>query len=181
MRYCLIAFALLTLCANAAVYKRVDKQGNVYYSDKPVTGAEKIKLPPPGTYSSPQISPVPAPPTRTQRRLQSKQIATRFIIAAPRDQQTLRSAQGNIKIAINIQPALRKTNKIRLLLDGKSQGDFNSTTITLKEVDRGAHKIEALLIDSKNRVIANSNTVTVFFHRPRVNQIQKSKHLPAVH
>ena len=50
--------------AGAAVYRSVDAQGNVTFSDQPARGAEKVELPPVPTYPAPAYQSPRAPAGR---------------------------------------------------------------------------------------------------------------------
>ncbi|MGH8399705.1 MAG: DUF4124 domain-containing protein, partial [Gammaproteobacteria bacterium] len=53
----LLLLAMTTFAQADQVYKWVDAQGNVHYSDKPHPGAQKVKIAPPQSYSAPNIGP----------------------------------------------------------------------------------------------------------------------------
>lgn len=60
----LIAALLLTMSARASaegMYKHVDEQGRVTYSNTPIKGGKKVDLPPLSTLPAPKASPKPAP------------------------------------------------------------------------------------------------------------------------
>ena len=69
-----IRLPVLLLCCLAAtavlgdtLYKWVDSQGNVHYSDKPQPGAQKLTLPKATTYTAPTAGELPAPQPQLTR------------------------------------------------------------------------------------------------------------------
>ena len=55
----LLALALGSVAQADSVYKWVDAQGNVHYSDHPHPGSERLKLPKAQTYASPVSATIP--------------------------------------------------------------------------------------------------------------------------
>ena len=56
----LLWVSLAPLDLRAEIYKRVDDEGNISFSDKPQPGSEKVKLAPIQTYTPPAIAPLRA-------------------------------------------------------------------------------------------------------------------------
>ena len=57
MKKYIMLLALVTVVAQAEVYKSVNEKGEVVYSDTPSQGAERVKLPALPTYSAPPVPP----------------------------------------------------------------------------------------------------------------------------
>ena len=176
----------------AAVYKGVDANGNVTYSDTPSNGA--IEIAPSAVNEVPstlegEAKGVPAksneasqdqknlpmldktketvltPETNTSA--QAKNYAL-FAIEKPRDQETIQN-QPTFTVEMKIDPVLKPGDKIQLILDGKPVGQPEANMqIDLVNVSRGTHHLYAVLIDERNTVVRRSNEITIFVHRASI-------------
>ena len=81
---------------------------------------------------------------------------------------SIRDNAGNVNVDVSLEPALRSGDKIDLLLDGQSVGGGNKTAITLTDMERGTHSLQALVKDASGKVVARSNTVTFTLQRRSV-------------
>lgn len=150
----------------ADIYRYVDEEGNVIYSDQPHPDAEKIPTPEIQTYSAPEFSEPPPPPAPEP---ESKRIVyLTFGIVSPADDQAIRSNNGNIDVEVLLEPSLDKSHQLRLTLDGRPWGEpGTATTFGLENVDRGTHTVTAEIIDEDGAVVNRTEPVT--FHLLRVS------------
>ena len=175
---------LLVIAANvsiAGIYKYTDEQGNVHFTDKPVSGAKKIKENKPSVAPAPKTSYKPSssskPRTRTTVKVfkteakeqpKQKPKAKRYKsikIVSPKNDQAYRSNNGNVEFVYSISPPLQTKfkHKIKLVFDGKKlPGQWETSTISLMNLDRGTHTISAIVIDKKGKKLIQSSTTT--FH-----------------
>lgn len=175
MRYCLIGILVLVfaLPVEADIYRWVDSKGQVHYTDQPRTGAEKINLPTAQTYSPPEQS--KENEGNSTNNANNNEPTAPFSykvvkIIQPQPQATLRNNQGMVSVAVELEPKLRKEDKIQLVLDGKPIGDPESATIiTLTNVLRGTHSVAVKVLSHDGTVINHSDPVTFYMHRPRIN------------
>ncbi len=154
-----IALLLMTLSVLPAVlgdslYKWVDAQGNVHYSDKPQPGATKIHLPNAQTF----VAPVVAAPVGGHEggNLQPQQQVpgySTFQIASPTADETLNNVQS-VTVTVDLEPGLRDGDKITITLDGQSQGPGAVLSATFDEVDRGEHSASATLLEANGQTIS---------------------------
>lgn len=151
----------------AAVYKWVDEQGNVVYSDQPRPGAEQVKVPPVSTYPAPPL------PPRTAGADAPKAPApayTQVSIVQPSHDSTVRNNAGVVVISALLEPPLRSDlgHQIVLSMDGEPVGEPGPTTaIQLSNVDRGTHTLQVSVVDDAGEVLASSEPST--FHMRRVS------------
>jgi len=165
----LAALVLLVaaLPAAAKIYKWTDDQGHVHYSDKPAPGSKSVDLPPATVYEAPK--PSTAPPAETKQQPAQQTGYTQFRIVSPADQATIRGTQQTILVEIDIQPALRAGQQIRLEMDGKTVASGRDTRFSVHPVYRGTHTFHAVVEDAEGRAVAETPTVTVYKHQPSVN------------
>ena len=161
---------VLILCvpavASAGVYKWMDADGKVIYSDKPHPGAEEVKSGPVQTYSTPPIS---KPRSGNKDTAKEEGVSyTRVVVVSPSNDATVRDNAGNILVAISIEPSLNTSLKhqVVLLFDGKQVGEGSSTpAFQLTNVDRGTHTVQANVVGPDASVLGSSEPVT--FHLKR--------------
>jgi len=160
---------LLALAAGIAqagkVYKYTLSNGDVVYSDKPPPAdqAEEVVLQPLQGFSLP-----PAPPLEDTTASREEPEATgyeEFKVTSPSNDQTIRDNGGNVSVSLSLSPGLRGGHSIDIMMDGQSIGSGSGTSVTLTEVDRGTHTVQAAIKDGEGKEIARSNSV--IFHLKR--------------
>ena len=163
------ALALLLACAGPAaadIYRYVDEDGNVIYSDQPHPDAEKIPVPEVQTYSAPAFSEPPPPPAAKPEA--PRIVYLTFGIVSPADDQAVRSNNGSLNVEVLLEPALDKSHQLQLLLDEKPRGEpGTATSWSLENVTRGTHTLLAEIIDDTGAVVNRTEPVT--FHLLRVS------------
>ena len=167
------------------VYKLVNPDGSIAYSDQPRKDATVVDLPPEPP-APPAKAPValpaaaaaapapaatpPAPGTTAEKPAFAGY--TSFAILAPENDSTLRENNGSVAIILSIEPVLYTEggHKISLLMDGKPVLEgLTAPQIQLANVDRGTHTIEAQVLDGTGVLLATSNPVT--FHLKRISTL----------
>jgi hypothetical protein len=169
-----IIFAAITIAwasgLSAAVYKSVDAQGNVVYTDEPGGDAKPVQLPP--------LSTVPAPEYKSSARssADNKPSAAadyqQINIVSPTEDATLRDNTGAVPVNVVVEPELDSAagHRYRYYLDGQAQGKPTASgQISFANLDRGAHTVEAAVVDSAGRELIRSSSVQFFLHRQSVN------------
>lgn len=151
------------------VYRWVDENGVVHYSDKPpAPGAQPAQLPQLQTYKAGSTPPLPqsvpnAPPAVSLPAPAPGEVT----ITAPGPQETIRDAEGHISVAVNAQ--VPPGGGLVYYLDSAAQNDTPtpSTAFMLNGVQRGEHQIAVALVGPGGNEIARSAAVTVFMMPPR--------------
>ncbi|MFK8069240.1 MAG: DUF4124 domain-containing protein [Gammaproteobacteria bacterium] len=158
----------------AAIYKSVDANGNVSFSDQPSPNAKKveeIKLDP-ATLESPAKSrttiklrpPEAQVPTEEKARTDYDELR----IFSPENNETIRSNNGDLNVDIFLLPAVREKlgHKLVLLLDGKAVSEpGTATNFALHGVDRGKHTLSAKIVGKNGKTLKKSTSVTVHLKR----------------
>lgn len=175
-----ITLVLLLIAANAtaAVYKWTKPDGSVIYSDQPPTeNATPADLP-----QVQEITIVPPPsssgedeeaPSKTERV--RKVEYTKLAITAPEDQAVLRENSGDVAVSIQLDPALQQGDKVAVILDGKEIGQGAGTAMTLSNIDRGTHTLQAAVKDSDGNTLIQSPTITFTVQRTSLLQPGRSR------
>jgi hypothetical protein len=159
----------------AVIYKWVDADGVVHYSDQAQPGAEKII-----TAGSPSSS-VPGrgttgPSAQAQQRSEGGLNYTEFSIASPAPEQTFFGDEV-IGVRLNLAPSLRPNQTITWHLNGE-QVDAPPTSIAfaLPRLDRGTYALTATITDQQTSESQTSNSVTFFVRQPSALSPQSPLH-----
>lgn len=157
---------------HTTVYKWVDAQGVVHYSDQPHPNAQKLEVRGAQTFSAlplPQASSTPAPaPTEP-----SGPAYESCSIAQPADQQMLMNVYHATAV-VQTSPQLRPGDQVHLFVDGKQiQGSGNSFSFP---VFRGQHSVQAVIEDSTGQIVCETSSVTFFVHQPSVQNPHNPVH-----
>ena len=172
----LIAFSLAIMAGTLAaqVYKTVDKDGNVTYTDQPpADGSKPIKLAPISVIEAPTYEKAPESarkgaegeeiPLRDLRRLYRD-----FAIISPQSEESVWHPDGPIAVAWSAGNPLQTGMQVTVYLNGNKQATTTEQIIPVDGLDRGEHTVTAELKDAKNRRIATAEPVTFFIQRPNI-------------
>ena len=162
-RLILLILCFIPLVAGAAIYRSVDKNGNVSFSDQPQPGAKKLDLPPIPTYSPP----TPEPSTgKGKEKAHAAAGYTHFAITTPSNDATIRSNTGTVQIHLSLKPGLQSGDHIVLKVDGQPYGGKVATTqITFQNLSRGTHTLKAEVVNAQGKVLISTSAVTIHLHR----------------
>ncbi len=172
MHRIITALLLLSLStmALAAVYKHVQPDGSVIYSDRPpVENATEIKLPKVHTMPATPVAP-PSEATPAPKKAAVNYGEVR--ITQPQPDATIRENTGQVRVSVMLTTALKIDDGHRLTfaLDGRLIGKPQTEGgITLENVDRGTHSVEARVVDASGQTLARSQAVT--FHVQRFSAL----------
>lgn len=148
------------------IYVWRNESGELVFSDSPKAGAEELT-----TADANIIQSVTSVKTKVlDIKPQKIQNDYEIVISSPEDQATIRDNTGSVYISANIKPIFKIGLKIQLLLDDKPYGQPQPLAVfSLKNIDRGEHKIKMLLMNETGKIIASSKPVTFYMHRASVN------------
>lgn len=174
----LLALALpLAVTADGEIYKVVDKDGNVTFTDqRPSDASQPMDLPPLSVIESGVEVPEPAAEAEAGEAAEVREPTPRelrrqfgdFRITQPAQEETFWGTANTVVVAWgSSQPALPDMSA-RLYLDGTPQDVPASGNLSLT-LDRGEHTVYAELLDARKRRIVTTETVTFFVHQHSVN------------
>ena len=161
----LLGFALLTAVSADTLYKWVDSQGNVHYSDKPMPGATKIHLPKPTTYAAPSAT-MPAQPQQGSAKPAAQGGYSDFSISSPSQEQTFWNVQS-VTVSVSLAPDLKAGDSITISVDGQSQGSSAATSATFSGLERGQHTASATLNEVNGQTLS-APAVTFYIQQKSV-------------
>lgn len=177
----LIALALVITASPLAaqVYKTVDEDGNVTYTDQPPKdGSKPVKLRPISVIEAPTYEKAPKAAEEGVEGEGGKEMSLKYLrgnykdfaIVAPISEESLWHPEGAITVAWNVRYQLQEGMQVSVFLDGELQATSTEQIIPVSGLDRGEHTVTAELKDANNRRIATATPVTFFLRRPGVNQ-----------
>lgn len=186
----LLALAL-PLCAFGAVYKWVGPDGNITYSDKPQPGSTELSLPkspPAAPVSTSTTAPAASTPQGDKTPPEKKDAKaaaafngyTKFSIASPANDDSVRENNGNIDVRLVTEPDWNPQwgHKVRVMVDGTPLPEMQTAaTFQLKNIDRGTHTLQAVMLDAKGAVLISSASLTFHMRRQSAQFVSDSPHL----
>ncbi|MEE4662294.1 MAG: DUF4124 domain-containing protein [Halieaceae bacterium] len=175
-------FAVLLATAAGAeqIYRWVDEQGLVHYSDVPQDGAETVVLQPPATYSAPR--PATTPSGSRQPVTDDEQDGYEGLtIVSPGAEETIWNTAGVIKVAVSPTPALLEGHSVNIYLNGQLIAEKAPTSLSaeLTEVPRGEHTVTAEILDANGRVLMSAQPITFFYRQTLIPNINTPRIRPS--
>jgi len=146
------------------VYRQVDTEGNVTFSDQPNPGAEKIEVAPTNVHNfpkAPAIKPL-------QDKSEGKELYKSLAISSPAMDTTIRDS-GDVLIRAKISPALRKSHNLLYSDNGQPIGEpSRKLSLQLINLSRGTHLIQVDVVDADNKVLISSAPLSIHVHRTSI-------------
>lgn len=172
-----VLLILLSASVQADVYKSVDENGEVIFSDQPTPNAQRMKLPELPTYKALPVpgfssSPKPAPAASPYDSLK---------IVAPENDATIRDNQGVVRVEVALEPPLmrKQGHKIQFYLNGEPHGiPVATTSISFSNLDRGSYTLTTSVVDASGAVLMTSDPVVFHLHRESVLNPNSPLHKP---
>ena len=176
MRFITILAALsLALTASplmAQVYKVVDKDGNVTFTDQPPgDGSKPIELAPISVIEAPTYEKAPEATAEddAEKKMSLSYLRRNykdFAIISPQQEESVWKPDGPISIAWNTRYAIQEGMQVTVYLDGKVHTTTSEQVVAVGGLERGEHSVKAELRDAKNRTIATTEQVVFFVRQP---------------
>lgn len=154
-----------------AVWKWKDEKGVTHYSDQPGPGAVRVDLSS-QTYSSEEARTDINVDTQPRTSTPTVSEYTALRITQPAADQTLFAGEGPVTVQVSVEPGLQAGHSVQILFDGRniSPEDSTSLSATLPQVERGAHIVQAKVIDANGETVAASVPVTFHMRQPSINR-----------
>lgn len=178
--FALASYSIAILAKETVMYKKIDKDGNVVFTDKPIPGAKPITIKtdvnvvttPKPTYKAPPLNEPPVMPV--EEKFQYEVLA----IDTPKNDEGIRANDGRINVVVAVTPNLRPNHSVQLKLDGSNVGQAQKIPyFTLTEVERGTHQLQAEVVEDGSGETVQT-TEAISFHAliaSRLNQNRRKK------
>jgi hypothetical protein len=150
------------------VYKWVDENGVVHYSDQPHANAEKVHVAAPQTYKAGQYDTAPAaapgaPAANSGPAYQG------CAVGQPSDGSEFANLDA-LNILVRTDPQLRPGDQVFILLDGApvNNGAPTGPLFTLTPVERGSHTLQAVVRDAGGELLCQTPGVRFEVHQASI-------------
>ena len=153
-----------TVAVSGTVYKWVDDNGVVHFSDQPHENAEKVQLKAPQTYTAPKT---PARPQTTRQAPTPAAVYQSCAVSEPANEQVFMNTD-TVTAGVTVQPAVRPGDSAVVTLDGQRVPGVpaNGGQFTISPVDRGTHSIQMTVQDASGATLCSSPAVTFHVQQP---------------
>jgi hypothetical protein len=152
-----LALSVLLALGGAEVYRWTDADGVVHFSDRPMAGAERIVV-----EAAPAVRVAPPPATGPRPGADTGYLPYRQVsIESPAQDEVLWNIEGQLDVTVSVDPPLQAGHQLQLYLDGEPVAtlDPGSSQARLSEVFRGAHTLEAVVVDQDGNSLRRSETL----------------------
>ena len=156
--YCVCLFGgSAATAAETKIYKTVDEDGNVVFTDVPPKGddsVQEVNVTAPNTADLGTATP-PIDSLIDPQEVES--FAYRSLrITSPEHDQSVREPMGDIEVVVEVQPKLRAEHELRLLVDGAAQQVGRKSNFVLSRLDRGTHTLQVEVVHRNGEVLVAS-------------------------
>ena len=144
----------------AEVYKIVDADGNITYTDQPgASAAERLNLPQINQTTAPAKRAEDKPAAETEANFAGYSSAR---ISSPEDQAVILHNQVNIIVQLVLEPQLQPGHLVQFSVNGVAQGlPVSATAYQLDNIERGSHRIGVAVVNGRNRTLIVAKPVIV--------------------
>jgi hypothetical protein len=151
------------------IYKVIDEDGKVSFSNRPQKNAVEIELQ--GTNTLPKVAP------KTKTNTQTKTITTEtentrnyntLAITYPANGGVVANGLIPFTLGANLNPKLQKGHTLWLLIDGQRNNSSTQSNITVPPLERGQHTLQLIITDGSDNILKQSATSTINVLRPSI-------------
>lgn len=158
----LLGMALAAAASADAVYRQVDEQGRVTFSDRPLSGAERVEVPPINTTPAVESAPDPLGPVEPQ------EFAGYQVLSIIAPQRIVPNGLAEQVVEVALEPALQPGHRLEVWLDGKPVAISDELRIPIGQLPRGTHQVEVRILDG--RALLESASQEIFVYWPGGNR-----------
>lgn len=179
----LILAAVMALIATTAysadkIYKTVDENGNIVYTNDPKDeNAEAVDLPELGVVEAGEQADLSMEAARRAKaRTEARSDAAQrkpygdLAITSPAEEEAIWGSAGNLEVTVDSGDFLAPGHRIRVMLDGSEIPQSEDGTFRIDQVYQGEHKLTAQVVDAAGNVLAKSGTRTFYMKQASVNR-----------
>jgi len=166
----LLAAAVILLASPVAaeVYRNVDAEGNVTFSDEPSEGSEAVQVKPVTTVTLPKPQNVRETEKLREEVKREGSVYESVTFAYPENNQAFHSGSGDIQFEVRSTPGLQTGHKYEVTLDGQPVGQSASGSVTVRNVFRGTHNARVHIVDENGVQVKTGPEISFTVHRPSI-------------
>lgn len=151
------------------IYKTVDENGNVVYSDtNPDGDGERVTLRElsvvkPGNLETPQAGEETAAAAAREQSSEAAEVGLRIL--SPEPEETIWNTAYVLSVQVGVTGALPEGAQLAYIVDGEVKQTTRSTSVQLSEVFRGEHTLSVELRGGSGRVLSSAGPVTFYMRQ----------------
>ncbi|MDY6816486.1 MAG: DUF4124 domain-containing protein [Pseudomonadota bacterium] len=159
---------LLSAPALGEVYRHVDAQGNVTFSDEPIEGGETVDVKPVTTVTLPKPQTVRETDKLREEVKREGSVYESVSFVQPQNEQAFYSGSGDVRFEVTSTPGLQAGHKYEVTLDGQPVAQTSSGSVVVNNVFRGTHEARVHIVDENGVQVKTGSPITFTVHRPSV-------------
>src|SRR5690625_4329991 len=157
-----IALLVLPLAVSAKVYRYVNAQGVVTFTDHPPTqNAKPMSLKPLSVMGSGAPGITPAVTSTDKSAAPKTQPYAGFSMISPRPKETFQGTGRMLPVRLSADTPLQSGDSVVIYLDGSRQGKYSSFNVNIDGIPRGTHKVRAEIVKD-GQTVASAGPVIVY-------------------
>ncbi len=165
-----ISLFFTTFVSAETVYKTVDKEGNIIFSDSRTENAEVIEIRDAQALDIPKVRSFKLSPPKEKHKASEY---TKLVIVNPQNDASIHSNEGNVTINTDIEPEINNKDTLVLYLDGKQVETGKKPQFLLTNLNRGTHTVDVALKNQDGVELKRSGKVT--FHIRRISILSPNR------
>lgn len=153
---------------SAKIYRSVDKNGNVIFSDQPPGdggASEEVHLRTPNAVPMEKVKLPQADPQVAEKEQFQEYLS--LVITSPEPESTIRNPQEPVPVVVDLRPSLQGEDRLVLFDNGEAQPGMELNTVI-----RGTHSLVVKVVSADDEVLISSEPVQVYVHRSTVQNFQ---------
>jgi hypothetical protein len=165
-----LAFTLLCLACSlalaATVYRWVDENGVVHYSDQPHPNAEKLQVHAAQSYKPSALDTPAGGGGASSSSSSSSSPYKGCAVVQPQDGQAYTNVDS-LTVVVQTDPQLHQGDRVYVMIDGQAVngGAPSGPQFVLSPVERGSHTAQAQVKDAGGAIMCQTPTVTFEVHQ----------------
>ena len=165
---CFFVVAVTSVSGNAlaGIYKYLDENGKIAYSDKPVQGAQKLKI---KLRPTPEIDEAQRAADALENDDSNGKEVTSYEsleLLTPDNDKVVSDRSGSVQVILLPTPRLSSTHELVITVDGKDISRGRHANLNLSQVSRGTHTVSARILDANGNTMISSPTTTFHVREP---------------
>lgn len=166
---CAFLFLLLIIPFAMAeeIYKTVDENGKVIYTDTPTKEGEKVEMQELNTVPPPEYRPRPSSSSSEGGSSMDGPPNYQLYFSSPADGTKVGPEQTSLNVQVQVEPGLQSGHLLQFFVNGQPQGTAqSSTSFVATNLMRGQKTIGVAIVDQQGNVLASAAPVRVYVIRP---------------
>lgn len=171
-----IPLLLLALPATAEVYRYVDENGTVVFTDqRPSQNAQPMILPELTIMESQKPAAAKPEDGASDEGEQQEVVYPSLTLISPQREETFQGTGNRVPVRLVSRQGLRPGDQVVIFLNGQEQARTQALSVDLDQVPRGTHEVRAEIRDPDDRVVGETHAVT--FHLKQHSRLHQSQPL----